>query len=478
MDEKRTYEELEARLAEAEKIIEAIRTEQVDAIVGKKSVYLIRLKEMEEALRESKDELENRLIELQNAQERLRDANEKSEALDRINVTLHSTLDFDEIVKNIVSEGAVTLASDSAAISLQQGDGWTVKHVYGMPSTLIGTRMTNEEELHAVHAIQTREPVTVDDAFNDHRFNREHLRRHNIRSVLVAPLIFQDRPLGVIFFNYHAGPHSFTDTEVYFVRHLAATASIALEHARLFSDYRKAQEELELRVQERTAELEELYVDLKNLSRRLLEAQETERRNVALDLHDSLGGGLAGIKMAVENKLEGIRRGKGPSETVTMEEILDLVKKCMRDNSRIQHNLRPSVLDLLGLASGLRSLCREFEENRRIKTDCITGIDGVDMPEDLKIVIYRIAQEALNNVAKHSKAETVRLSLTHEKGKIQLMIKDDGCGFDMEEAMMPESNTDSIGLSSMKERCELSGGSFSIQSGKGEGTTVCANWVR
>ena len=239
---------------------------------------------------------------------------------------------------------------------------------------------------------------------------------------------------------------------------------------------RKSKDELETRVQERTAELEKLNEKLTNLSRRLLEAQETERRNVALDLHDSLGGSLAAIKMAVERKLDGIQKKQTVSKEITLEEILSLIIKCIRDSSRIQHNLRPSVLDLFGLSPSLRSLCREFENTTSIKTDCALEIDRAEVPEELKIIIYRISQEALNNAAKHSGSKTAHVSLIHQEHEIQLMIRDDGRGFDVEEAMMSERNKGSIGISSMKERCELSGGSFSIDSRKGEGFTVYASW--
>jgi GAF domain-containing protein len=92
-----------------------------------------------------------------------------------------------------------------------------------MPAEFIGARMTDDQERHAVLAIESRQPVPVADAFDDERFNREHLRRHGVRSVLVAPLIVRDRPLGVIFFNYHRGRHDFTEAEVAFASQLAAT---------------------------------------------------------------------------------------------------------------------------------------------------------------------------------------------------------------------------------------------------------------
>jgi PAS domain S-box-containing protein len=216
---------------------------------------------------------------------------------------------------------------------------------------------------------------------------------------------------------------------------------------------------------------------LRYLSSRLLEAQETERRNVALELHDGLGGSLLGIKMTVERKLNDIRKGRTVSEGTTLEEILQLVRSCMRDSSRIQHNLRPSVLDHLGLAPALRSLCREFENaHDGIRTACTLQIDDLQVPEDLKITMYRICQEALTNIAKHSKAENVNLSLTHHNGEVELMVRDDGCGFDMEKAQQSGEIRSGVGLASMKERCEFSGGTLVVDSHEDEGTTIRATW--
>jgi len=187
-------------------------------------------------------ELELQNEELRRAQAESLYAVEMSSALNRINETLRSTLDFNGIVQQLIDEGAATLGSDSAAISMRQGDGWTVSYVNGMPGNLIGARMNDKDELHAVLALRSRRPVAVNDAFNDERFNREHLRRHNIRAVLVTPLIIRDRTFGVIFFNYHAGPHTFTETELNFVRHLAAIASSSLENARLFFELKQSEE--------------------------------------------------------------------------------------------------------------------------------------------------------------------------------------------------------------------------------------------
>ena len=98
------------------------------------------------------------------------------------------------------------------------------------------------------------------------------------------------------------------------------------------------------------------------------------------------------------------------------------------------------------------------------------------MPDFLKIVIYRVSQEALNNIAKHSKALMVLLSLRKAKQNIELVIRDSGQGFDLEEANSRKGTTKGLGLDSMKERIELSGGAFSIESSKGSGTVIQGTW--
>ncbi len=238
----------------------------------------------------------------------------------------------------------------------------------------------------------------------------------------------------------------------------------------LEEELRSSRDELDLRVQERTA-------DLKVLSQRLLEAQESERRHVALELHDGIGGRLTAVKMALEAKLNKIRKGETVSESA-LGEILELVRTCMSETRRMQHNLRPATLDHLGLAAALRGLCRELGETNdgMTATARILGIDAALVPEELKITIFRISQEALTNAIKHSGAKKVELSLTHRDGAIQLMIRDDGRGFETEKAFSPQMIKRGIGLASMRERCNLSGGSFSIDSRAGEGTTIGCSW--
>lgn len=184
------------------------------------------------------------ITEKKRAEAALRRGKELSEALNLINESLHSALEPPEITQRLVDVATAALGCETAGVSLRDGDGWVVSHVNGMPASLVGTRISDEKERHALLAIQTGRPVEVTDAFNDERFNREHLRKHNIRSVLVAPLIGRSGPIGAIFFNYHSAVHSFGPEEVHFAAQLGATAAIAIENARLFDERERARKSL------------------------------------------------------------------------------------------------------------------------------------------------------------------------------------------------------------------------------------------
>lgn len=167
-----------------------------------------------------------------------------SDGLNRINEAVHSTRDFDQIMQRVVAEGAQSLGSETAAVVLRVPGGWQVRYTHGPFHEHVDAVMDDEEARHALLAVQTGEPVPVSDAFADERFDRDHMRRYDIRSVLAVPLMAGGRPLGVLLLNYHSGVHEFTDAEMNFARQLASIGSTSLENARLYQETRKAEEDL------------------------------------------------------------------------------------------------------------------------------------------------------------------------------------------------------------------------------------------
>jgi signal transduction histidine kinase len=257
---------------------------------------------------------------------------------------------------------------------------------------------------------------------------------------------------------------------------------------------KKAHRELEKRVEERTAtlsltvqalesEIEERKAveqalrrseqRLRELSRQILAAQENERKIAAREIHDAVSGNLATIKFALEEKLEHMTESP-PSDQMPLEKIVDLVGDTIQETRRICANLRPSMLDDLGLLTTLEWFCREFEKYYPdIRIERHVDISEGDIEDSsLQSTVYRVLQEAMNNVAKHSGADSVQVSLTRKPQRIELCVTDNGCGF---EPARPGSHSDSMsgyGLAGMHDRAEICGGSLEISSSPGNGTRL------
>jgi PAS domain S-box-containing protein len=214
---------------------------------------------------------------------------------------------------------------------------------------------------------------------------------------------------------------------------------------------------------------------LRFLSAKLQGVHEEERKRVARDLHDSIGSALATIKLGLSRKLERIGDAP-PPPGVSLEEIMDRIQHAIRECRRIQVNLRPSILDDIGLLAAINWQCREFETLcPHIRVEKQIEAEESDIPEPLKIVLFRVLQESLNNIQKHSQGDLVNLYLSKSDAAIELCIHDNGQGFDPQEIGL-RGRAMGMGLESMQERVRLSGGSFRIQSGKGAGTTVRVAW--
>ncbi len=232
-------------------------------------------------------------------------------------------------------------------------------------------------------------------------------------------------------------------------------------------------------VQERSLELAKANEALRDLSKRLISAHEEERKRIAGEIHDTLGSFLAAIKFKVESFHVQIgKTASGSTEySNTINTIIPLIQECVEECRRIQMDLRPSILDDLGLLAGLSWFCRRFQTTySNIQIEPGIEVEEGDVPFPLKIVVFRVTQEAMNNIAKHSKADLVRLRLRKIDGAIELILQDNGQGFNLEKVLNSESTGRGLGLRSMRERTEFSGGSFAIQSAEGKGTIIRASW--
>ena len=212
----------------------------------------------------------------------------------------------------------------------------------------------------------------------------------------------------------------------------------------------------------------------RQLSIDLLSVQESERKRIAGELHDSVGQALAAAKFAVENGLQQMNRGSVAEAEATLARVVSMLRAIAEEAHRIQNDLRPRMLEDLGIVETLGWFCREFQQTYTgIRIDCRIGAREDQVPAGLAGTVFRIVQEACNNVARHSKADQVRLDFSVEDHALVLGIHDNGQGFDPAE---PGRKSGGMGLASMKGRAELSGGTFCLETKKGKGTSLVCKW--
>ena len=212
--------------------------------------------------------------------------------------------------------------------------------------------------------------------------------------------------------------------------------------------------------------------DLQHFAVSVQRAQEEERRRIARELHDDLGQRLSGMKFAIDILEDAIPQNK-KKIIAKLRNIRNQIVEMITEIRRISSNLHPSVLDDFGLVIALQLLCKEFEKVHALKTAFQTsGSIPEHFDPQAEIALYRITQEALSNVAKHAQATEVTVQLSGEGNVIALSVKDNGKGFEMEKARTMRNGDQGLGLVSMKERAELLGGTFGIESQRNYGTKI------
>lgn len=247
----------------------------------------------------------------------------------------------------------------------------------------------------------------------------------------------------------------------------------------------KANDNLEIKVQERTNDLSESNKSLRSevierkdserlrvtLLRKIIKAQEDERKRIAREIHDHIGQQMTGLQLKLQYLEEQYK--KDSKFTNQIAELKSITKQIDSDVDFLAWELRPSVLDDVGLTAAMKKFVEEWSTQFKIPAEFEQiGLDGQQLLPEIEINLYRIGQEALNNTCKYAKASNASVLLERRDGTVSLIIEDDGIGFEPSKKAVLTGNDRGMGLLGMKERAELVGGTIEIESSVGNGTTI------
>jgi len=269
----------------------------------------------------------------------------------------------------------------------------------------------------------------------------------NVQSELCVPLVTEGTVLGVVNVETQQ-PHAYSESDQRVLEIIASQIAVAIQNAQLFRDAERARDRVT------------------SLSQQLMQAQEAERRALANELHDEVGQSLTAIKLLLE--ADGTSATKDGSNPVAQAH--DLVDDLIDQVRRLSLDLRPAMLDDLGLWPTLKWHVERFEAYTGVQVEAAErNVDGQSLPSSVETTAYRIVQEALTNVARHAQTNQVQVRLTVEAHELHIDIRDPGIGFPIQQMATERAST---GLTGMRERAELLGGTLEIASTPGAGTRV------
>ncbi|BCZ82960.1 hypothetical protein PTKU64_66350 [Paraburkholderia terrae] len=209
----------------------------------------------------------------------------------------------------------------------------------------------------------------------------------------------------------------------------------------------------------------------------LMMGQQRERERLAAELHDGMGQALTLIKLMVEDARMRLRRGQADDAAQLLDATVLQIRDTIGEMRQICGELRPLALERLGLPAALGALCRRVGqsiETLRVMFSC--GIEDGEIPDHLKADIFRVVQEALNNIVKHAAASEIRVELQRNASHLLLTIRDNGTGYETRPLRTDDARSNGLGLTGMQHRVETQGGTFAVSAIPDDGTEVSACW--
>lgn len=396
------------------------------------------------------------ITERKKTEEALQQRNRELASLNHASHVFGASLDIQQVVSSILDETRLLFGATSSSI-------WLVEDATGDLVCWQATGQGNHELLNGRLAsgeglvgwtFATGEPVLVPDAQVDERHSRAIGQMTGLthRAVLNVPLASKNDTFGVLQL-VDTAPGRFELSDLHMAESLASIAAIAIENALLFRAGNQQRSQL------------------RALTVRLGEVQETERQQLAGELHDTIGQNLTALSLNMTIIDQLLPANTPPDVHSRLEDSISILGETARRVRNVLAELRPPVLSDYGLLPALRWVGDQFVT----RTGVIVCVDGPStgsrLPPRLETALFRIAQEALNNVAKHARAKEVRITFESTERRVRLIIADDGVGFDVG-ASQRNSDTPHWGMLTMQERAAAIGGTVLVDSAPDRGTRV------
>lgn len=401
--------------------------------------------------------LERREIERERIETEIVRQNRDLSILNTITGAVSSSLELPEILESLKNLLAERLNIPGGVIFFYDefDDSLYVEAAWGVPAAVLSEiKRIPTGSYHYERVVREKMAVHEPDLqpVVQNVYQELEVVRPSWQSYLCIPLLAKDQVQGVLdLFSKSAG--GFSEDQITLLSTLGRQVGVAIQNARLFEQIWAGRRRLQM------------------LSQELLEVQESERRHISRELHDEIGQALTAVKV----NLQAARRAL-PSEEILaqLDESIDVVERTLEQVRDLSLDLRPSLLDDLGVVAALRWYIDRQAQRAGFEAQFTADLPELRLPSELETTCFRVVQEALTNIIRHANASHVKVELRERDQTLELFIRDDGIGFDVDAVMERAAGDLSLGLLGMQERVQLVSGQFEIVSDPAKGTEIRA----
>jgi signal transduction histidine kinase len=384
-----------------------------------------------------------------------RQAHDRAESFRELTTALASSLNLGELLDNILEHLARVITYKSACVFLIEEQ--TLRSVAGRgfknAEKVIGRDYPLDADDLYIEAANRNAPLILADAQLEPRFKQWGETAH-VRGWMGVPLQVRGEMIGMLTID-SSQAEAYGPAEADLAQGFANQAAVAIENARLFDQVRIGRERMQ------------------KLSQQLLNVQENERRRIALELHDQIGQTLTAVKI----NLQTIQRTpEAASMGDRLEKSITIVERAVGQVRSLSLALRPSMLDDLGLPAALRWFVDRQAQQGGFDVDFQVDDFEERLDPNIETACFRVAQEALTNIMRHAEAGMVQVRVSNFGGEMQMLVEDDGVGFDVPAALERAGLGESLGILGMRERVQLLGGKLELKSWPGKGTKLLARF--